>query len=176
MAAKLEGDGDFAWEVKGESKHFDVLSPIWRKAGGSKEEQIVEVEAELVPEPKNPADRNAVAVLIGGKKVGYLNRREAATYATVMKGQRATCPAQITSFTGDIFSVSLDLPDDWEPADDEVDVPVAAAPRKRPLWLTILIALVLLCAALFLLSVMVGVVQGIIEAINPTGAVFAFLA
>jgi len=130
MARRLEGDDNYAWEVKGESKHFDVLKPIWSKAGGSKKETTVEAQAELVPEPKNPADRNAVAVLIGGKKVGYLSREEAVIYAKKMKGQRATCPAQITSFSGDIFSVSLDLPDDWLDGDDD-DEEVPHKPVKR---------------------------------------------
>lgn len=182
MATKLEGDGEYAWEVKGESRHFAVLGNLWRKAGGSKKQQTVDVQAELAPEPRNPADRNAVAVLINGSKVGYLSREEAATYAAHMKGKRATCPAQITSFSGDIFSVALDLPDDWEPEDeDEAEaaaVPIPPAKKSRSCLVRGLMVLIVLC----LLFAVLGALQAGLEAIigtpapTPTGALLIFPA
>jgi hypothetical protein len=34
----------------------------------------------LVPEPDNPHDRNAIQVIIDGKRIGYINRLQAATF------------------------------------------------------------------------------------------------
>lgn len=40
--------------------------------------------AHLIPEPDNPWDRNAVAVYIGGRKVGYLPRETSGQYAALL--------------------------------------------------------------------------------------------
>ena len=89
----------------------------------------VEKWAHLIPEPDNPWDRNAVAVYVDGRKVGYLPREHTAAYASLL-GQvwtnyrgRAVCRAviggglrQVTSQVGavsqaeeDQFSVKLAL-------------------------------------------------------------------
>jgi collagen type III alpha len=54
----------------------------------------------LVPEPTNPYDRNAVAVLIGTRQVGHLARDDAAEYTRPLtrrrqKGLPTTCRAVI---------------------------------------------------------------------------------
>lgn len=65
-------------EVVGESHYQDDL---WRLAGGPSASRIrLTVTAELVPEPDNPHDRNAVKVLIDGRLVGYLSREDALVY------------------------------------------------------------------------------------------------
>lgn len=65
----------FRFEIVGESFYQDELDRI---AGGKTEEgHNLKVEAELVPEPNNPKDRNAVAVRIQGATVGYLPRHRA---------------------------------------------------------------------------------------------------
>ena len=63
--------------------------------------QDVEKWAHLIPEPDNPWDRNAVAVYVDGRKVGYLPREHAAAYASLL-GQvwtnyrgRAVCRAVV---------------------------------------------------------------------------------
>ena len=57
--------------------------------------------AQLVLEPSNPLDRNAVAVFIGGAKVGYLPREDALRFHHVIRylsdaGRPATCRARFT--------------------------------------------------------------------------------
>lgn len=72
---KIDGEGEFEFDIVGESHYQDALSRI----AGPKTEEGVEwyCEAELRPEPSNPHDRNAVAVMIQGLKVGYLAREDA---------------------------------------------------------------------------------------------------
>lgn len=66
---------DYPYEVVGESFYQRELSHI---CGGKTEDgHYLEHRAELRPEPKNPHDKNAVAVHIGGRKVGYLSRKDA---------------------------------------------------------------------------------------------------
>jgi hypothetical protein len=64
-------------EVVGES-HYQ---PAIRKAcdwKGPGEDTLFECMAELVPEPTNPYDPNAIMIKIDGRQVGYLSRRDAA--------------------------------------------------------------------------------------------------
>lgn len=66
-------------DVVGES-HYQ---PAIRKACGWKgpgTDTLFECIAELVPEPTNEHDPNAVMVKIEGRQVGYLSRRDAAEY------------------------------------------------------------------------------------------------
>lgn len=69
-------------EVVGESHYQADLEAI----AGGKSEEAVELEkwAHLIPEPENAYDRNAVAVYIEGRKVGYLPRVDAETYAFLL--------------------------------------------------------------------------------------------
>ena len=59
-----------------------------------------ETFAELVPEPLNPHDPDAVRVEIGGALVGYLPRGHARAYKSLIavylrKGLKVTCDAMI---------------------------------------------------------------------------------
>jgi hypothetical protein len=70
--AMLSGDDTFSIEVTGESHYQAALE---RAAGGRTEDGVEErVQAQLVFEPSNPYDSNAVAVFVGPEKVGYLSR------------------------------------------------------------------------------------------------------
>ena len=91
--------GDRRAEVVGESRHQDDLFQL---AGGRRRYGGVELEAvaELIPEPANPADPQAVTVAIEGRSVGYLRRAEAARmHGAVEEARRsagtATCRALI---------------------------------------------------------------------------------
>ncbi|NHI16890.1 HIRAN domain-containing protein [Microbacterium excoecariae] len=68
-------------EVAGEFARIDAL---WRAIGQRPriDEEIVidAIAAELLPEPTNPHDSNAVMVIINGQHVGYLEREQAAEY------------------------------------------------------------------------------------------------
>jgi hypothetical protein len=70
--------GDEALYVVGESYRQEAL---WTLVGGTRQEGVrVECVAQLIPEPENPYDRNAIAVFIEGEHVGYLSRSDAAAY------------------------------------------------------------------------------------------------
>lgn len=64
--------------IVGESHYQDAI----RSACGAKPGEDVGFDciAELVPEPTNPHDSNAVMVQIEGRCVGYLSRSDARTY------------------------------------------------------------------------------------------------
>ena len=79
--------GHTTLEVVGESYHQDHL---WQQAGGHTPERVrCEIVAELVPEPDNPHDRNAVQVLIRGGCIGHLSRDDAAAYVGGVQRLRA---------------------------------------------------------------------------------------
>lgn len=75
---KVAGDGQFRCEVAGESKYQRTLE---RLAGGRDDESAwVTCTANLVLEPTNPYDGNAVRVDVDGRTVGYLPRGTAVRY------------------------------------------------------------------------------------------------
>lgn len=84
--------------VVGESHYQDALLAI---CGASRGESVsFECIAELVPEPENPVDPNAIMVRIDGRHVGYLSRENAVMYgprvsAMVEAGQPTICDAFI---------------------------------------------------------------------------------
>ncbi|MFN3582930.1 HIRAN domain-containing protein [Phenylobacterium sp.] len=122
-APHIEGHGDFDQPVVGEAHYQAALDAI---CGGKCEEgHELEVVAELVPEPSNPHDANAVAVFIGGRKVGYLPRDIAYAWSEGLRnrgsaGRRYSCDAMIvggwrrTKRSGQLdegsYGVRLDLP------------------------------------------------------------------
>jgi hypothetical protein len=98
-AAGLDVSGDDRIGVVGESHYQDELA---RLAGPKREGGVeLEVQAVLVPEPKNPFDPNAVAIYINGHgKVGYLSREDAIAFQPaanewVSEGKTAVCEAVI---------------------------------------------------------------------------------
>src|SRR5262245_47496349 len=69
---------------------------LWALCGGSLGQQIrCAVVAVLLPEPDNPHDPNAIAVLIEGRHVGYLPREIAAAYVAPLGGLMAACGAHV---------------------------------------------------------------------------------
>lgn len=92
-------------EVEGE---FARLHAVAAAIGGQPliDEQVVldDLDAQLMPEPRNRHDPNAVKVVIDGHHVGYLDRTTAATYAPelaaiVAAGYAPTVPARIWAVT-----------------------------------------------------------------------------
>lgn len=94
-----------AWptrEVVGEAYRNDsirTLFPSRRLSGG----HDLDKTARLVPEPRNPHDANAVAVVVDNVLVGYLARDEAAKYQRVLldlnrAGLDATVPCTIHGY------------------------------------------------------------------------------
>jgi len=85
-------------QVVGESQYQETLqqlSTLFETIGRTERNFIVK----LVPEPENPYDANAVAVLTeGDAKVGYLSRSVAKSYQKHLLQQQevVTCPAKLT--------------------------------------------------------------------------------
>lgn len=85
--------------IVGESFRQDTLEAL----GGGRTERGVERQshqATLMPEPENPKDPAAVAVLIEGRLVGYLSRENARVYRPVIdlvaaKGLGVACHASL---------------------------------------------------------------------------------
>ncbi len=87
-------------QVVGESYRQDAIERVAgpRTSSGA---SISHVTAQLVREPKNKHDRNAVAVLVGGEHCGYIAKEQAPTFGPVVDelkamGRPATCQADVT--------------------------------------------------------------------------------
>jgi hypothetical protein len=96
----LAGEFDDEQEVVGESFRQEALRAL---SGGSTTEGVVNrvVTAEMIREPENAHDPNAVRVEVGGMHVGYLPREDAAGYHMLLAefkaaGIPATCRARLT--------------------------------------------------------------------------------
>lgn len=86
-AATINDDCDTV-EIVGESHYQNALIEIfgtYTESGRSES-----CQAELVREPKNKFDKNAVRCEIQGKLVGYVNKDEAEDVAAHMKKKRIT--------------------------------------------------------------------------------------
>lgn len=115
----IQGPGEFACEVVGESKYQHHLERI---AGGRSEDSAqLKKRAILALENDNPHDANAVCVRIDGLRVGYLPRKFAKSYREQLTRRNAPighyyCDALIVGGWdrggGDRghFGVRLDLP------------------------------------------------------------------
>ena len=80
---RFEGDGTYECDVVGEASYQDALNRI---AGGkTKDGHEIECLAQLIPEPSNPHDANAIMVTIDGSRVGYLARAHAKAMTIVFQ-------------------------------------------------------------------------------------------
>jgi hypothetical protein len=94
--AVVVGDGQFEFPIVGESHYQRELE----KMTGPRTEEGCRQKcaALLLPEPNNPYDRHAVAVLIHGIRVGYLSRDVCAEFLDALSRadySRAACEAVI---------------------------------------------------------------------------------
>lgn len=138
---RLSGEGEFDFDIVGESRHQHALETI---CGGRTDESADhDCEAMLIPEPWNAYDRNAVRVEIDGRKVGYFAREDAAAYqqdmaALGLSGRMAICDALIVGGWDrgargqGHFGVKLDLTWPIEPEKSGHEAPVPAVPPSRP--------------------------------------------
>jgi len=135
--------GWYGSEVAGESFHSKDIEGLFR--GRIPDDgATLEVDAQLVPEPTNLHDRNAVKVMVGSAHVGYLPKEVAGDYLPVLReliaaGYAPHCAAQVRAWpnvdysydgrggvrqrrSGISSSVRLDL------AEPHMLVPLNAAP------------------------------------------------
>jgi hypothetical protein len=112
------GNGQFGIEAAGTDQHQDKLELM---AGGRTEAGVDHLcGALLVPNPKNPYDPNAIAVVINSEVVGYIpsNIAPSLKYALRIGGYIAAgCAAKIVGgwarADGDIGDFSVRLDADW---------------------------------------------------------------
>lgn len=112
----MEGEGDFDFDIVGESQYQTALDTI---CGGKHEEGHEHYcTARLEREPNNPHDQNAIKVTISGRTVGYIARRGGREIAAMMDRRK------VKAFTADAmivggwsrrsgeghYGVKLDLP------------------------------------------------------------------
>ena len=145
------GSGQFGLEAAGTDQHQDELE---RMAGGRTEAGVDHLcGALLVPNPKNPYDPNAIAVVINSLVVGYVpsNIAPSLKYALRIGGYIAAgCAAKIVGgwarADGNIGDFSVRLDADWPfklrpiakqekpPAPPPVfNAPPAFTPQPRPM-------------------------------------------
>ena len=126
----LAPGGEIA-ELVGTAPYQESLEEI----AGGKPESAPELEkwAHLVPEPDNPWDRNAVAVYIDARKIGYLPRESSAAYAALLtqlwadSRARAVCRAVVA---GGSYKVTTPAGSVAEVDDEQFGVKLAlAAPQ-----------------------------------------------
>ena len=110
-----DGPGRFAYGVVGESRHNAQLRAILTANGYALDNGGEhQTEALMLREPGNPFDPDAIAVVIDGKRVGYIPRDDAALLAPVFDGHNANgediyVPARIGWSDPLIIGVFLDL-------------------------------------------------------------------
>jgi len=91
MSIPLDLWGQRGWagaEVAGESHYARSIRGLFGKDFKASGTEIV-MTAQLIPEPHNKHDRNAVGVWVGGVQVGHLPREEAVRYAPVLSALTA---------------------------------------------------------------------------------------
>lgn len=139
---RLQGTGDFAQEVVGESHYQDNLAAICGERKPDGENRIV--EAVLVLDDSNPYDPNAVRVDIKGMTVGYLSKEVAPHFREHMTslGHRSTS-----------FQCRANIRGGWDRGGGDtghygvwLELPRAPAPekRRRPLGRILLYLLIVL--------------------------------
>ena len=99
QVAMIKGDGTYSAEVVGESHYQQAFE---RHFGPRTEDGVEEeIVATLVFEDNNKHDSNAVAVYVGGDKVGHLPRQDAAEFRqqvaslNIPKGMPIQCNALV---------------------------------------------------------------------------------
>ncbi|PYQ45930.1 MAG: hypothetical protein DMF77_02695 [Acidobacteria bacterium] len=113
IAGRIELFGNRDVAVVGTSHRQDLL----RKIGGEalRRDEHVAFTALLVPEPENPHDPNAIAVIVEGQgPVGYFSRRDAVRYRAmaeelIRRDAIAVCEAFLTGGWDDEATIGVRL-------------------------------------------------------------------
>lgn len=82
-AEDAERFGDIRVDVVGESHYQSAIRAACNWKSGT--DTLFHCMAELIPEPTNPYDRNAIMVAIDGACVGYLSRQDAVTLGPAVR-------------------------------------------------------------------------------------------
>ncbi len=79
----VERFGDIRVDVVGESHYQPAIRAACNWKPGT--DTLFHCMAELVPEPTNPYDRNAIKVTLDGECVGHLSRQDAVTLGPAIR-------------------------------------------------------------------------------------------
>jgi hypothetical protein len=115
MSIPLDLWGQRGWagvEVAGESHYAHAIRELFGKDFKRDGTEIM-VTAQLVPEPENKHDRNAVGVWVGSAQVGYLPREDAVRYAPVLS--ELTARGWLPQVSGRVWG------SEWSDYDDRKD-------------------------------------------------------
>jgi hypothetical protein len=109
----IESSGNFSSSIAGESHYFDAISRATHRRTG---EHVM--LAEIIREPENKYDSNAVRVEIKGRTVGHIPREDAPSFHELLgyaksldKRVFASCRVWISDQEDSFGSVSLDIDD-----------------------------------------------------------------
>lgn len=121
---------NFAVSIAGESHYFEAISRAVHRRTGTHV-----MLAEIIREPENKFDPNAVRVAIGDRTVGYIPREDAPSFHAVLSYAKsinkrvfASCQVWVSADENSFGSVSLDIddPNSLIPPINATDVPTSA--------------------------------------------------
>ena len=129
----LESSGNFSVGLAGESHYFEAISMAANRQSGEHA-----ATAEIIGEPDNKFDSNAVRVEINGRTVGYIPREEAPAFRPLLdygksvdKRIFASCRVWVSDDDESYGSVSLDI-DDPESALPPINI--SEVPQSAVVW------------------------------------------
>lgn len=129
----VQSSGNFLVSLAGESHYFDAISRATNRRTG--EHAML---AEIIREPDNKFDSNAVRVEISGRTVGYIPREDAPSFhgllnygKSINKRVFASCRVWISDEEESYGSVSLDIDD---PNSALPPINIAEVPSSAIIW------------------------------------------
>lgn len=114
---EVRGNGDYEYDIVGESQYKDHLAEIIRSASAADRKRgEIETTAIVIAEPDNKFDPKAIKVIIDNGTVGYIPKSDTAELHKIFKDSGVgglKCPARIgwdsENIASGIIGVRLDL-------------------------------------------------------------------
>ncbi len=102
---------EFNTPIVGESNYQPALDKNYKNPNSLKKGASAFVDVELVYEPNNPYDKNAVAVVSSYGTLGYLSKQDAIRYRHLCEGNRDTLSVRCKIYRGDhpMYGAWVDL-------------------------------------------------------------------
>ena len=102
---------EFNTPIVGESNYQPALDKNYKNPSSLKKGASAFFDVELVYEPNNPYDKNAVAVVSSYGTLGYLSKQDAIRYRHLCEGNRDTLSVRCKIYRGDhpMYGAWVDL-------------------------------------------------------------------
>lgn len=102
---------EFNTPLVGESNYQDALRESFEEPNAFRKGESSFVDGELVYEPNNPYDKNAVAVVSTHGTLGYLSKQDAVRYRHLCEGERDTLSVRCKIYKGSegLYGAWVDL-------------------------------------------------------------------